>query len=470
MSEASLRLVPSPPKPLTVAELNRTVKSAVEERFPSLWVEGEIAAVKVMSSGHVYFDLKDEREDARVSCAMWKGNAQRSKAHLAVGERVQLRGKPGLFVPRGQFQFIAEVAVPSGAGEAAARLAALKEKLRAEGLFDDARKRPLPRFPRAIGVVTSGTGAAFHDIVREATRRWPARIVLAPALVQGADAPASIVRALSHLQRAKWIEVIIVGRGGGASEDLAAFNDERVARAIADCRVPIVSAVGHDVDHTVADLVADQRAATPTQAAAYCTPDLNEVVDRIETARQRMRRAVLLKSRTLGNALARARPPDPRLKINEARQRIDDLLRRAEDALTERLRRCGQRLDRAEKALSSSHPKTRLASDRAALAALVARLQPAVTKALERRADRVEDLRARLAPAVTDRVESRAHALGLAAARLDALSPVKILARGYAVALREGRALTSSSQVAPGEVITVRLHEGEVDARVERAR
>lgn len=470
MSDAPLRLVPSPPKPMTVGEFNRTVKSALEERFTSVWIEGEITSPKTMPSGHVYFDLKDEHEEARVSCAMWKGNVQRSRARLVHGERVQLHGKPGLFVSRGQFQFIAEIATPSGAGEAAARLAALKEKLRAEGLFDESRKRSLPRFPRAIGVVTSGNGAAFHDIVREATRRWPVRVVLSAAQVQGANAPEAIVRALSHLQRARWIEVIIIGRGGGASEDLAAFNDERVARAIAACGVPIVSAVGHDIDHTIADLVADQRAATPTQAAAYCTPDRTEVLQRLSADRNRLHRAVLLKTRTLGHALAIARLPDLRHALGEYRQRVDDTLRRAEDTLTECLHSSRLRLGELEKKLSFFHPRARLAADRATLDGLVRRLEKALGRELERKTVRVSALRERLTPAVTQHLGRRGNGLGLAAARLDALSPVKILARGYSVTLHDGHAVVSSRQIHPNAVITVKLHDGELVARVEQTR
>ncbi len=458
-------------RPMTVAELNRTVKASVEERFSTLWVEGEITAIKVSAgTGHVYFDLKDEREEARLACVMWKGNAARSRARLANGERVQLKGKASLYVPRGQFQFTADLAVPAGAGAAAAALAALKERLREEGLFAPERKRALPRFPRTVGVVTSASGAAFGDICRALHQRWPARIVLAPTLVQGADAPAQIVKALAAIQRVRRLDVVIVGRGGGASEDLAAFNDERVARAIAACRVPVVSAVGHEVDHTVADLVADRRASTPTMAAELCTPVWTEERERLDVFRARLGRAVLLKARTLSLALKKRQPRDPRRRLDEARQRLDELLRRAEDALRDRIAAHATTLHEAEKTLASAHPQARLAADAATLEGLSRRLAPAVQRIAERRAQRLSDLDARLQRAVTRRLDLQKQRLGLAAGRLDALSPVAILARGYGVVLREGRALTHASDASPGETITVRLHEGELDARVETVR
>ncbi len=464
-----LRVIPLP-KPLTVAELNRTVKSAVEERFATLWVEGEITACKIQSSGHVYFDLKDDAEEARISCVMFKGLAQKSRARFANGERVQLKGKASLYVPRGQFQFVAELAMPSGAGAAAAALAALKEKLRAEGLFAPERKRRLPRFPRTIGVVTSASGAAFGDICRAVHRRWPARIVIASTLVQGADAPAQIVKALTAIQRVRGLHVVIIGRGGGASEDLAAFNDERVARAIAGCRVPVISAVGHEVDNTVADLVADHRASTPTMAAELCTPVFSEERERLDLIRRRLGRALLLKVSTLALTLKRRQPRDPRRRVDEMQQRLDELMRRAEDALLAKLRAHRATLDDAEKSLAVAHPKARLTADAATLARLSARLAPALTRITERRAQRLVDLDARLRRAIAQRLDRKRQALGLAAGRLDALSPVAILARGYSVVLRDGHALTSTEGVSPGETIAVRLHEGSLDARVEAVR
>jgi exodeoxyribonuclease VII large subunit len=458
------------PKPMTVGELNKAVKNSVEERFAQLWVIGEITAFKPAASGHVYFDLKDDQDEARIACVAFRSVVQRTQARLANGERVILRGKPSLYVPRGQFQFTVEAAMPAGAGAAAAALAALKAKLQLEGLFAPERKRPLPRYPRCIGVVTSASGAAFHDIARAVHQRWPARIVLAPTLVQGAEAPAQIVKALQAIQRVRGLHVVILGRGGGASEDLAAFNDERVARAIAACRVPVVSAVGHEVDHTVADLVADRRASTPTMAAEFCTPVWSEERERIDALRQRLRRAALAKTRELRLALTRKAPRDPRRRLHDARLRLDDLTRRGEDALRAKIRDQRSTFERLQRHLAGAHPKARVAADATTLAALDARLAPALTRLVERRTQRLHDLEARLRRRGLTLTEHPRQKLGLAAGRLDALSPVAILARGYGVVLRDGKALTHAGDAAVGEVVTVRLHEGELDARVESVR
>jgi exodeoxyribonuclease VII large subunit len=469
MSEAPLRLVPSPTKPLSVAELGRAVKAAVEGA-PALWVEGEVVQAKLSPNGHLYFDLKDDREDARMSCVMWKGSVSRNKARMVPGERVQVKGKPSVFVPRGQLQFVAEMAVPAGAGAQAAALAALKEQLRAEGLLDPARKRPLPRFPRVVGVVTSITGAALQDILREADRRFPARIAVASALVQGVDAPGQIVKALALVQRVRTLDVVIVGRGGGASEDLAAFNDERVVRAIAACRVPVVSAVGHEVDHTLADLVADHRATTPTQAAAMVTPNMAEERERLERALGRLHRGVRLRLQGARIGLARAVVPDPTRRINELRQALDDLSERARRVVDARNTEAHRRLDRSARRLMAAHPRARVKADLGRLAGLGQRLGPAVQRQVEATRQRLAELRGRLVRAMERAVALRGERLRGAAGKLDALSPVAILARGYSITLRGEAAVTEASAVQPGDSITVRLHRGALEARVTATR
>lgn len=464
-----LRAVPGP-RPLTVGELNRAVRGHIEEAFAQVWVVGEVANLKTAGSGHYYFELRDDKGEAVLSCVMYRGQAARQQARLAVGERVIVRGKPTVFVSRGQFQFTVDLVTPAGAGAAAAALAALKARLQSEGLFAPERKRRLPRFPRTIGVVTSASGAAFHDIARAVHQRWPARIVLAPSLVQGADAPAQIVKALQAIQRVRGLHVVILGRGGGSSEDLAAFNDERVARAIAACRVPVVSAVGHEVDHSVADLVADRRASTPTMAAEFCTPVWSEERARLDVIRERLQRAALFKASALRVALTRRAPRDPRRRVHEYLQRFDDLTRRGEDALRADLRALHDAFERLQRRLAAAHPKSRVAADATTLAALEARLAPALARLVERRTQRLRDLEGRLRRRAATLTESHRQRLGLAAGRLDALSPVAILARGYGVVLHADKALTRAADVAPGDPLTVRLHEGEIDARVERVR
>lgn len=467
MTDAVLRSVPPAPKPMSVAEFNKATRDTLEQRFAaSVWVEGEISSAKLVASGHLYFELKDEREDARLACVMWKGSLARVRAKMTVGEKILLRGKPTVYGPRGQLQFVGDTATAAGAGAAAAAFEALKEKLRAEGLFDDARKRTVPRFPRVIGVVTSPSGAALQDILKVLAARWPVRVVVSPTLVQGAEAPGQIARALANVQRLRALDVVIVGRGGGASEDLAAFNDERVARAIATCRVPVVSAVGHQVDHTLADLVADLRAATPTDAAALCTPVLAEERDRIEGLRRRLQHSLTGKINALGVRLHRLQPKDPHRIINERRQRLDLLMERATEVLRKRL--AGQRgaLVQADKRLAGNHPRARLATNRATLDRLAARLVPAMQRRAERKATQVRELRGRLDRSARQLLDRRRNALGMKVEKLDALSPLKILGRGYSVALHEGRALVDAGTVAPGDSVHLRLHHGSVDATV----
>lgn len=464
-----LRPVTTAPRPLSVSEFNRTARDTLEQRFAApIWIEGEISSAKLVASGHLYFELKDEREDARLACVMWKGSLARAKAKMTVGEKILLRGKPTIYNPRGTFQFVGDASAAAGAGAAAAALEALKEKLRAEGLFDDERKRPLPRFPRVIGVVTSPSGAALQDILKELFRRWPVRVVVSPTLVQGAEAPAQIARAIALVQRIRSLDVLIVGRGGGASEDLAAFNDERVARAIATCRVPVVSAVGHQVDHTLADLVADLRAATPTAAATLCTPELDDERDRLEDFRRRLRSALSGKIAALNLRLHKLQPRDPRRALAASRQRLDELIERAEQALRRRLVARRRALAQLDVSLQGSHPRVRLTRDRAALDRLGARLLPALRRRHQLHAQRLVDLQGRLERGSRKVLDRRAHALGLAAGKLDAMSPLKILERGYGVALHEGRALIDASTVAPGDTIHLRLHRGALDATITR--
>ncbi|MBL8601028.1 MAG: exodeoxyribonuclease VII large subunit [Myxococcales bacterium] len=469
MNDNALSLSDSGSKPLTVAELTRAAKGFIEERFgPSVWVEGEVASAHPSPSGHLYFELKDDREDVRLACVMWKGNRARLTLEMKAGDRVQLRGRPTIFPGRGQFQFTADAAIAAGAGAQAAALAALKEKLRAEGLFDPAGRRPLPRFPRVIGVVTSATGAALGDIVRECDRRAPSKIVVSPTMVQGAGAAEKIVAALTLIQRVRALDVVIIGRGGGASEDLGAFNDEALARAIRACKVPVVSAVGHDVDHTIADLVADARATTPTQAAALVTPNFAEIRESLDARQAALRRAVRLALRQREVKLGRRKLPDPRLRVNELRQRFDHQASALAQQLKLRLRGAGARLDALEARLQGAHPAARVREDQAIISAHRARLEPAALRLLQRTRDRLGALEARLLRAVEKLVEARKVRVGLAAGKLHALSPLAILERGYAVALHNGRALTDAADVRAGDRVWVRLHRGAFEAEVQK--
>jgi exodeoxyribonuclease VII large subunit len=392
-----------------VCEVNRAVRFELEGNWADVWIEGELGDVSRAGSGHVYFTLCDEKEPAQLRGVMFKSDARRAKARLEGGARVRMRGTLSLYEARGSFQLIARLAVPAGDGDLAAQFERVRKQLEAEGLFDVARKRPLPRLPRVVGVVTSAQGAALHDVVRVASGRCPVRIVVSDCRVQGESAPASIVAALEAVQRLPGLDVVIVTRGGGSAEELGAFNDERVARAVAACRVPVVSGVGHEVDVSICDLVADVRAATPSNAAELVVPDREALLRALEASARGLERAM------------EGRLGAERLKL-------------------ERLSGRARRHD----------PRAQLGRDRRALEALGTRLAGTARRWLHDRHAR----------------------LGQLTARLDAMSPLAVLARGYAIALSErtGRAVVSADDVEVGEHLRVRLSEGELRARVEEKR
>ena len=412
------------PRVYTVTELVSGANRVIEQAYAGVWVEGELSNLRLVASGHAYFTLKDA--GALLPAAMWRSALARLRFRLEDGQRLRVFGRLGIYPQQGKFQLYAERAEPAGLGAMMLQLEQLRRRLHAEGLFARERKRPLPRWPRVIGVVTSPTGAAIHDILKVTRRRCPSRVLLAPALVQGDDAPRSLRAALLRLQAQPGVDVIILGRGGGASEDLWAFNDEALVRAIAACPVPVVSAVGHEVDTTLCDHVADLRAATPSHAAELVVPDRDALRRRLADAGRRV--ALAFRRRLL----------DERGRLDLAHTRL--LAQRR--ALLAAPRR---RLD----ALAA-----RLAARRARLGVLAAR----------RRLDaRRADLQ-RLGRALTRQARLR---LARAVGSLDALSPLQVLARGYAVATAaDGRALLDARDLAPGDPIGLRLHRGHLAARV----
>ncbi|MDH5671391.1 MAG: exodeoxyribonuclease VII large subunit [Myxococcales bacterium] len=434
-----------------VSQLNRMVRQQLEGRFGQVRVEGEVSDLTRAASGHVYFTLNDELDPAQLRVVMFRSDARRSKARLQNGARVELRGTLSLFEPRGSYQMIARTALPAGLGELHAQFEAVRKKLETEGLLDPARKRALPLLPRVLGVVTSEKGAALHDIVRVAHDRCPLPIVVAPTLVQGAEAPVAIVRALSAIAHVPELDVVIVGRGGGAAEDLVAFNDERVARAIAACPVPVVSAVGHEVDVTIADLVADVRAATPSNAAELCVPDRQALQEQLDGHLRRLQRALEMKVARARLRLDRAarRVADPRTALGRVRVRLSVLERRNAEALGRRLRAARRQQQSLAERLRRRDPRLLLSVRRQRLVALRTRLGSSIGPLLSARRARLSEL----------------------SARLSALSPLNVLGRGYAIAIREadGRALLRASDAEPGERLRLRLHEGQLPVRVERS-
>jgi exodeoxyribonuclease VII large subunit len=437
------------PRALSVAELDRAIKDALDGAFAgAVWVEGEVRDARPAPSGHLYFCLKDEREDASIDAVVYRSSVTPRMRQLCVdGARVRLRGKPTLWAPRGRLQLVADRLQAAGRGTLLEAIERLKAKLAAEGLFAPARKRPLPDEPRIVGVVTSPAGAAIHDVCRVAFRRAGARILLAPAQVQGSGAAESICRAMEQLQRVLEVDVILIGRGGGSADDLGAFNEEAVVRAVAACRVPIVSAVGHDVDVTLVDFAADARAATPSQAAEMVVPDRKARLDALRRTRMHLARAMHARVGQERVALARVarRLGDPRLAIAAHQQTLDDRADRLATHARTAIARRREALSRVERRLAYVHPRSVLARERADVSHLADRLTALWSALFERRVSAVQR----------------------ATARLDALSPLKVLGRGYAIATRpDGRAIRSGDDVCAGDAIQVRVHNARLDASV----
>lgn len=455
---------------LTVAALNRAIRVGLEHEWGDVVVLGEISDLTRAASGHVYFTLNDENYSAQIKVVLFKSDARRTRATLEVGARVCVRGGVTLYEPRGTFQFQARAVRDAGEGDLAAQFRKLLEKLTKEGLTEAARKRPLPMLPRCIGLVTSEQGAALHDVLRVARARCPVRIVVAPCSVQGPDAPRSICVALTALQNVPELDVVIVARGGGAAEDLSAFNDERVARAIAGCRVPVVSGVGHEIDTTIADYVADVRAATPSNAAELVVPAREELARRLHAATRSLERgaAARIAKKRKELALAGKKLRDPRRLLNRAAQRVDELDGRLTRALRSRLTRATLALDAPRTRLAPHDPRARLARQRAALTHLRTRCDLSALHWLRPRRRSLDALATRTGEALDDRLTKLRQALGARVAQLDALSPLAVLARGYAIALQErtGRAVLSAADVAEGERLRIKLHDGELHAQV----
>ena len=399
----------------TVSELTARLKAAIEEAFPAVWVEGEISNLRTPGSGHAYFTLKDE--SAQLSAVLFRGRGRRVRFDLEDGMQVLAFGGLDVYAARGQYQLVVEMMEPKGLGALQLAFEQLKRKLEAEGLFDEGRKRPLPAFPRVIGVVTSPTGAAIRDILNIIGRRFgDLSILIAPVRVQGDEAPGEIIKALENLQTVQDLDVIIVGRGGGSIEDLWAFNDEGVARAIAACRVPVISAVGHETDFTIADFVADLRAPTPSGAAELVVREKLVVVETLADLYARLKQAVTsevaaYRERVL--FLSRRRVlTDPARALRDLHRRLDELQGRLRLGLRSSQRQIRHRVALATGALRSRNPLARIAGGAALLGQLRGRL-------IASAAHSMKASRSRFAETV---------------GRLESLSPLGVLARGYSLA------------------------------------
>ena len=432
----------------TVSELTLGLKATLEEAFPAVWVEGEISNLRTPGSGHAYFTLKDE--GAQLSAVLFRGRGRRVRFDLEDGMQVLVFGGLDVYAARGQYQLVVEMMEPKGLGALQLAFEQLKRKLEAEGLFDEGRKRPLPAFPRVIGVVTSPTGAAIRDILNIIGRRFgDLRILIAPVRVQGDEAPGEIIQALLNLQTVAELDVVIVGRGGGSIEDLWAFNDEGVARAIVACCVPVISAVGHETDFTIADFVADLRAPTPSGAAELVVREKLAVVEALVDLYARLKQAVtaeIAAYRERVEYLGRRRVlTDPARALRDLHRRLDELQGRLRLGLRSSQRQVTHRLALATGALRSRNPLARIAGGAALLAQLRGRL-------IASAAHSVKVSRSRFAETV---------------GRLESLSPLGVLARGYSLTrLPSGAVVRSAGQVAVGDPLEILLHQGALGARV----
>jgi len=396
-------------RPLTVSEVTGRIRVLIESesRFQDLWIEGEASNVRRAASGHVYFTLKDP--GAQLGAVIWRGQARFLTYLPQTGDLVLAHGRIGVYEQGGRYQFYVDFVQPAGRGSLFETFERLKAKLHAEGIFDEGRKRPVPTHPRTIGVVTSPDAAALRDVLRVLQRRYPlARVLLSPTLVQGEEAPSQIVAALERLNQRDDVDVILLVRGGGSLEDLWAFNDERVARAVANSRLPVISGVGHETDFTLADFAADRRAPTPSAAAEIATPN-----------------------------------------VADLRVSLLSLQGRLVQAAAHRLRTLHERLERSCTSLRHLSPLSRVAS---------ARL-------------RVDDLSARLDALTAYRIELANQRLSGLIARLEALDTSSVLKRGYALVLdrASGHVVTAAHATSSGQRLALRFYDGDVPVRVEDA-
>jgi len=433
---------------LNPSTLNRLVRDLLGDVFPFVWIEGELSNVAKPASGHLYFTLKDS--GAQVRCAMFKPKSASLRFRPVDGMQVLLRAKVGLYEPRGEFQLVAESMEPAGEGALQREFEQLKARLDAEGLFAQARKRPLPRYARRIGVITSATGAAVRDVLSVLARRWPlADVEILPVPVQGREAPPAIVKMLNKASTSGRYDVLLLTRGGGSLEDLWAFNDEAVARAIHASAVPVVSAVGHEIDFSIADFVADLRAPTPSAAAELLVPDAVATVRHLQQLQQRMltlqQRKMQAHSQRVDHLFLRLQAQRPQARLARDRERLIHLHSRLMAMLREQGQQRHTRLERLQNRLLAQHPRAQL---------------PLLARRLAE-----QDQRLRRAMALTlERKQTSVRHIGRA---LQAISPLATLDRGYAILFDDaGRVLRSTNAARPGDRLTARLADGELRVKV----
>ncbi|WP_265461787.1 exodeoxyribonuclease VII large subunit [Aeromonas salmonicida] len=433
----------------TVTRLNSAVRMILEQDLGLVWLTGELSNLAMPSSGHWYFSLKDL--GAQVRCAMFKGNNRRVAFRPQDGMQVLVQARVSLYEPRGDYQLLIESMQPAGDGVLALRFEELKRRLGAEGLFNEGRKRPLPREPRAVGLVTSATGAALHDMLTVLKRRAPdLPIFIYPTQVQGSAAISQIVAAIALANRRAEVDVLIVGRGGGSLEDLWCFNEEVVARAIANSAIPVISAVGHEVDVTISDFAADLRAPTPSAAAELVAPDQSARAQRLAHLWQRLVQ-VINRHQTAarhGFVLLQKRldHQDPKRRLEQQSQRLDELSARLQQLLNQRLHQGERPLANLELRLQAKSPERLLAIGRRRHQLAQERLHALIAKCQDQ----------------------ASHRLAMLTARLDGVSPLATLGRGYSITrTQSGDVINRAAQVNAGQTLVTTLAEGHLQVRVE---
>jgi exodeoxyribonuclease VII large subunit len=446
-------------KILTVTALTEEIKDLLEVNFDSVWVEGEISNLRRPASGHIYFTLKDDRAQIR---AVWfrafPGNAvnrqaRRSAFELEEGLSVVCRGRISVYAPRGEYQIILDSVEPKGVGALQKAFEQLKMRLQAEGLFDEAHKKKIPFIPGRIGVITSPTGAVIRDILHVTKRRFPSTSVLvAPVRVQGNEAPLEIVQAMENIAATGRVDVLILARGGGSLEDLAPFNDERVARAIFACPIPVISAIGHETDYTIADFTADLRAPTPSAAAELVVPLREDLLKSLADLRfrlyGRMTRMTGERKRQVDDLRERLR--DPRRRVDDLRLSLDDYGDRLKKRLRQHLSSTTDRLGHLRVRLDQANPQAGCRQKRFVLESYLKNMIAAMRR----------------------RISESRQALQTGMTVLDSLSPLAVLNRGYSITFRPatGEVIREAMKVAAGEEVTIVLARGELTASVKTRR
>ncbi|MDN3381836.1 exodeoxyribonuclease VII large subunit [Pseudoalteromonas sp. APC 3358] len=432
----------------TVSRLNREIRTILEQGFASLVLTGEISNFITPASGHWYFSLKDDK--AQIKAAMWRGNNRNQSYRPVNGAQVTVKARVSLYEPRGDYQLIVEHMEPAGEGQLKQEFDALKMRLAAEGLFSSAHKQPLPQNINRIGVITSATGAAIKDILTVLKRRAPQlEVIIYPAMVQGKEAHVHLINQIELANTRDEVDVLILGRGGGSLEDLWCFNHEQLARAIFKSELPIVSAVGHEIDTTISDYVADVRAATPSAAAELVSPNTQELHNKVTQLVNRLSNAFkhgLADKRALATQLQhRLNLCHPRNQLNQKSQRLDELSIALQQAMRNRLYQQERTLNNLTPRLMRQSPDKKLATA----------------------SHQLSQLQARLNQAIQHQLQQANNSLALQASRLDSVSPLNVLARGYSITkTQQGKVVKSVGQIKTGDVLITELVDGSIESQV----